>query len=57
MKKNYNAPKAEMVKFDYNNQVVASDGGSTGCHYVVSNEITKIDTLCINPDYSPKHKV
>lgn len=24
MKKNYYAPKAEMVKFDYNNQVVAS---------------------------------
>lgn len=29
MKKNYNAPKAEMVKFDYNSQVVAS--GSTAC--------------------------
>ncbi len=30
-KKVYSAPKAEKIDFDYNNQVVASDGGP--CYY------------------------
>ncbi len=50
MKKNYQAPMAEVVKFEYKDQVVAASGG-TGCKYVVTQTGDTI-TSCDNPTHS-----
>ncbi len=47
MKKSYEAPKAEVVKFEYKDQVVADSTGG-GCKYVVT-QLGTTPTSCDNP--------
>ena len=37
MKKNYEKPMVEVVKFQYRDQVVAQSGNSGTCHYYYEN--------------------
>lgn len=50
MKKTYETPSAEVVKFQYRDQVVAASGGGQTCS--VTNE--RVDNQCIsdNPIYT-----
>lgn len=48
MKKSYEAPKAEAVKFEYKDQVVAASGG---CKYVTT-QLGSTQATCDNPTHS-----
>lgn len=47
MKKAYETPSAEVVKFQYRDQVVAASGAST-CNKVWINQGTKDEGYCVS---------
>lgn len=57
MRKLYTTPSVEKIEFDYNNQVVASGGGSS-CGYVYNNYDPASGGSCVvDPTHSPTYKV